>query len=920
MVLDGASDDFAQVVGREPEFSALRGFLDRDAAGRSLVLAGEPGIGKTTLWEAGITIARERGLRVLVARPSGAEAELSFAALIDLFDGLDLGALDGLPAPQRLALEVALLRAEPAAVAAEPHAIGLGLLNSLRALAARETVLIAIDDVQWLDRPSADALAFAVRRLEREPVGFLLARRPGRRPALERVLERTEFERLEIGPLRLGATRQLLSERLGLSLSRYLLRRIVESTLGNPLFVLEFGRTLVEQGLPAIGSEIPLPDSVEDMLGARVAGLSGDVRRLLLAVSLSADLRVAELRAIGPAEAVDDAVDAGVLVIDGTRVRASHPLLAAVGRKRSRPRERRELHLVLAGVVADAELRALHAALATVQADPELAETVAHAAASASARGARQEAVLLGEHALRLTPPESAARTERLLVLAGYLETAGEVQRMTALLTPELEALPAGAPRARAWLLLSEGAGPKSLVDLERHHERALAESQDNPGLRAYVLAKKAANTSATGVVRIRDSEAWASEAVRAARRADPDVKRLALYALAWTRALSGRPIDDLCRRARAASDAPEYIAASAERIAGQRLIWRGEVPKARKELTRLLALADERGEPMSYALARLHLCELELRVGDWDAASRLLDEWAESADRELQFRPMYERCRALLAAGSGHAREVERWSAKATRAAATVGSRWDELEGLRASGIGALLAHEPERAVESLRSVWDHTRREQVDEPGVFPVAPDLVEALTELGELDEALAVTGHLRALADQQHHPWATATAKRCAATIHLAADAYDEEAVAALTQAAADYGRLTLRFDRARSLLTLGRAQRRLKKWGAARDSLQAAVTAFEQLQSDGWAEQARSELARVGARRPAPSGELTHSEARIVELAAAGLSNKEISQALYVTVHTVEVHLSHAYAKLGVRSRGQLAGRLSAAG
>ena len=919
-MLDGASDDFAQVVGRDAEFAALRGFLDRDAARRSFVLAGDPGIGKTTLWEAGITIARGRGLRVLVARPSGAEAELSFAALIDLFDGIDLGALDGLPAPQRLALEVALLRTEPAAGSAEPHAIGLGLLNSLRALAARETVLVAVDDIQWLDRPSADALAFAVRRLEREPVGFLLARRPGRRPELERVLERTEFERMEIGPLRLGATRQLLSERLELSLSRHLLRRIVESTLGNPLFILEFGRTLIEQGLPEIGSEIPLPDSVEEMLGTRVAGLSDGVRRLLLAVSLSADLRVAELRAIGPTEAVEDAVDAGMLVIDGARVRASHPLLAAVARKRSRPRERRELHLVLAGVVADEELRALHAALATVHADGELADTVAHAAASASARGARQEAVALGEHALRLTPPGSAARTERLLVLAGYLETAGEVQRLTSLLTPELEALPAGEPQARAWLLLSEGAGPKNLDDLERHHDRALAESQDDPGLRAYVLAKKAANTAATGVVRIREAEAWASEALRAARRADPDVKRLALYALAWTRALSGRPIDDLCRRARAASDAPEYIAASAERIAGQRLVWRGEVRKARTELTRLLALADERGEPMSYALARLHLCELELRVGDWQAASRLLDEWAESADRELQFRPMYERCRALLAAGSGRAREVERWAPKTTRAAATVGSRWDELEGLRASAIGAVLAHEPERAVESLRSVWEHTQREEVDEPGVFPVAPDLVEALTELGALDEALAVTGRLEALADQQRHPWGTVTAQRCAATIRLASDAYDEDAVAAVTRTAADYGRLGLPFDRARTLLTLGRAQRRLKKWGAARESLQAAVAAFEELQSDGWAEQARSELARVGARRPAPSGELTPSEARIVELAAAGLSNKEISQTLYVTVHTVEVHLSHAYAKLGVRSRGQLAGRISAAG
>ena len=162
----------------------------------------------------------------------------------------------------------------------------------------------------------------------------------------------------------------------GLSLSRHLLRRIVESTLGNPLFVLEFGRTLVEQGLPEIGRRSRCRTASRRCWARAWRGLSDGVRRLLLAVSLSADLRVAELRAIGPTEAVEDAVDAGVLVIDGARVRASHPLLAAVARKRSRPRERRELHLVLAGVVADEELRALHAALATVHADPELADTV----------------------------------------------------------------------------------------------------------------------------------------------------------------------------------------------------------------------------------------------------------------------------------------------------------------------------------------------------------------------------------------------------------------------------------------------------------------------------------------------------------------------------------------------------------------
>jgi DNA-binding NarL/FixJ family response regulator len=145
---------------------------------------------------------------------------------------------------------------------------------------------------------------------------------------------------------------------------------------------------------------------------------------------------------------------------------------------------------------------------------------------------------------------------------------------------------------------------------------------------------------------------------------------------------------------------------------------------------------------------------------------------------------------------------------------------------------------------------------------------------------------------------------------------LGSDAYDNEAAGLLADAAAGYLRLGLAFDHARSLLSLGRAQRRFRKWGAARDSLEAAAAAFDALGSPGWAAESRSELVRVGARRPAPSGKLTHAEQRTAEMAATGLSNKEIAQALYVTVHTVEVHLSRAYAKLGVRSRTQLANAL----
>jgi DNA-binding CsgD family transcriptional regulator len=329
--------------------------------------------------------------------------------------------------------------------------------------------------------------------------------------------------------------------------------------------------------------------------------------------------------------------------------------------------------------------------------------------------------------------------------------------------------------------------------------------------------------------------------------------------------------------------------------------------------LTPLLALADERGESYSYLLQRLHMCHLELRIGNWDAVEALLDDWAQSSERVMW--PMYERCRALLAAGRGLADEAERWAAETLAHAEATDTRWDRLEALRARGAAALLANEPARAAESLRAVWEHTRREGVDEPGVFPVAPDLVEALVGLGELGEAAAVTDRLHGLAEAQDHPWGLATAKRCGAVVRLAGG-YDEEAAAALEQAAAEYGELGLRFDRARTLLSLGRGQRRAKKWGAARASLEQAMAELDELGSPGWAEQARSELARVGARRPQPTGELTPAERRVVELAADGLANKEIARTLFVSVRTVEVHLKHAYAKLGIRSRTQLARRL----
>ena len=802
------------LVARETELARLREFLAAASSPRALVLTGEPGIGKTALWEAGIDAARELGLQVVMARPS--EARHSFAGLIDLFDGV---------APRRPA-GAAAVRARGGAAAsragrhaAARQAIAMGVLNKLRWLT--RPLLVAIDDLQWLDPASAEALAFAATRLADEPVAFLLARRPGRRPPLEQVLG---GERLEVGPLDLDATRRLLAQRLGLSVPRPLMRRVAGTTQGNPLFALEVGRALVERGLPEIGEEIPLPDAVEDMLGTRVASLpdaqrppsrpapllpppppapaplerlevgplasttraacwpsgsaqrprplmrriadttlgnplfaleigralpsaatgdpaagrgrgharhprgrpAGRQRRILLAVALSGDLRAGELAAVGGADAVEDAVDAGLLRTGADRIRASHPLLGAAARKHARPREERELHLALAQAVAGEERRARHLALAAQEPDAALADTVAAAADGAAARGAAVEAVELAEQALRLTPAGRPERAERLLALAHQLETAGERRRVTELLTPELAGLPAGRPRVHAWLLLANGSAVTTYHERREHFEHALAEAGADPALRAHALASMALSTAAEGVERIGEVEAWAQEALAA--DAPARVERLALRALGWAHALRGRPIDDVCERFLAASPGAVQLIDSPEPVAGLRLVWRGELERARAILTRFLDLSDERGESVSYAWMRLNLCELGLRAADWATVSRLLDEWAESGDEELLITPTYQRCRALVAAGRGLAGEARRWATPALEAAEPLGFRWQVLESHRALGIAALLAHEPATAAEHLRAVWEHTLREGVDEPGAFPVAPELV------------------------------------------------------------------------------------------------------------------------------------------------------------------------------------------------
>jgi len=651
------------------------------------------------------------------------------------------------------------------------------------------------------------------------------------------------------------------------------------------------------------------------LFGARVAALTPDVRRALLAGALSGGLSREELARVVDPLALEDAQASGVLIVGDAHVRASHPLLAAAASRQSSAAERRDLHLALAAAVRDQVLRARHLAMAATVPDSGLARELSAAAARAAALGMVGDAVELGGHVLRLTPTEDGEYDARVLALARYLYAAGEPTGASELLSERIGALAPGAPRAAAHLVLA-GAAPPSAA--EAHLARAIAESAADPGLHAQALAARVINLVVERVERIAEAEQTAREAMASARAAGPEHERQPLVALAWARILRGCAIEDLLARSEQLPPTSlSLYESSVDRPAAVRLACRGEPAQAREAFRRLLARADDRGESRSGTVFVVQLCEVELRAGDTFAAARVLEEWGQWTALEPDAWLPGNRFQAMLAALRGEIARAGEFAARVLEPAESSTQHWDRLEAQRALGIAALLQREHERAAASLGAIWAHSLRAGVEEPGAFPVAGDLVEALVEAGRLEETTEVIGRLDRLASEQQHPWGLATLKRSIAVVTLA-EGYDDAPAAQLAQASADYGALGLGFESARALLFLGRVQRRAKKRAAARATLEEARAAFQRLGCSGWADAASAELDRISGRRPAAGGALTPSEQRVAELVATGLSNKEIAAQLFISVYTVEAHLSNAYAKLGIRSRTQLARRLGA--
>jgi hypothetical protein len=490
------------VVGREAEVAVLFDFL---AAGRdtpqALALDGDAGIGKTTLFERALADAQEQGFAVLSCRPVGAETAFSFAALADLLDPVLTEGLGRLPLPQRRALSAALLLEEVEGVAPEERAIAFAVY---RLLAERggSPLLVAVDDVQWLDAASESVLAFAFRRLAAAPVAVLVARRSDGSDAaplgLDRAFPAGRLRRLRVGPLSVGAMHGLLRGRLGVSFPRPTLVQLHDTSGGNPFYALELGRAREQFGTSArAGARLTVPTSLTELVSARLAALPADVRRVLEPVALLSEPTVSIVAGVDSDPLtvfarLRTAEGAAILELDEERVRFGHPLLATRVEAELDPERRRAIHCRLAELVGDAEERARHLALGASRPSAAVADELETASMTAASRGASGAAAELAELSVSLTPADAAGsvRRRRQLLAADHHYASGDTERSRVILEPLLEQLPPCAERAEVLRRLGERSDD-DLEKSERLLEQAFAEAEADPRLRAKIVTAR---------------------------------------------------------------------------------------------------------------------------------------------------------------------------------------------------------------------------------------------------------------------------------------------------------------------------------------------------------------------------------------------------------------------------------------------
>jgi DNA-binding CsgD family transcriptional regulator len=906
------------IVGREAELATIGETLAGNPNGlQVLLIDGEPGIGKTTLWQEGVDQADRLGFRILSCRAAQAETRMSFAGLGDLFARVESDALAALPPPQRVAIDRALLRAEAGPKPSPPHAIGAGVVAVISALTKHGPVLVAIDDIQWLDAPTIRSLGFALRRLEGHPVTVLATERTGDQPGWSESFDRLASERvrrLRLGPLSLGALYEVLSPRLGRALTRPLLGSIESVSRGNPFYALELARAM-DDGRSGAGVGLAVPVDTSELLARRLRRLPRRTRDELLRASALAQPTT---RTVDDAS-LQPAVDAEIVrVLDGGRVEFAHPLFAAAVYAAAPRNQRQRLHRELASVSTDIEEQARHLSLASDGPDRELADLLDRASDHALLRGAPEIAADLAEQAARRTPDDVPdEKSDRLLRAGRHSLKAGDSIRARVLGEEVSDTASEGPIRARALYLRAQGGGMEGPAAAIGLLEQAIATVGDDVALGAEL-------ETALGWALLEVFELVAAEEhlVRAADLAvvagDSNVLAQAIALRVVSNFRLGRGVDEAAlERALTLEDPDREVpfARLPSLIVAQVLVATGRLDRARSVLATLQKRLVARGDEGDLVFVLTQLGVTASLAGHLEVAEEHASDALRIATLTGQevMGSIALSIRAIVRASRGN----------------VSGSRADGTEALARSerlawppGISvsryalaflALSEDDPVAAATWLKPVVAQVEALGVYE-WVFAVSiPDAIEGLIATGDLTHATRLTDGLATLAQRHDRPWALALSGRCRALLWAATGDLDQ-AQASAEQALIEHERLPMPLELGRTLLVLGQLQRRRGERRAARETLKHAESTFEAIGARTWADKARAEARRIGVRR-APA-ELTANELLVARLAVDGLTNREIAALLFMSRRTVEANLGRAYGKLGIRSRTELASRM----
>ncbi|MEU5946607.1 AAA family ATPase [Micromonospora sp. NPDC047465] len=908
-------------VGRDTVVDRAWRALDE---GRSVLVEGPAGIGKTVVHRALLAAAGRAGWLVLSCAPTETEAALPFAALADLLAPL-AARVPELPAPQRAALGGVLLAGDEVAQPVDERTVGVATRSLLDAAAdpAAPRLLVAVDDAPWLDPPSERALRFAVRRLVPRVAVLVTARAEpaGTEPAplgLDRGAAGARLDRVALGPLGVGALHHVLRTETGTALPRPLLVRIAEEAGGNPLLAIELARAVLRMPqLPAPGADLPAAPSLRQLVADRVAALPPDTRHAIRLVALSGLPTVAGLARAGvPAAALDPAEEAGLVAVRGEEVVFTHPVYAAAVRDDVPTGVRRRLHRLLADTATDPDERARQLARCVAGPDAAAAAEIAAAAARQRSRGAPETAAGLYDSATRLAPPGAPGGHARWRLAAAECRfDSGDYPAAKAAADRAAEEL-TGPARAEALLLRAVVAwsSDEPPEAVRAAADRALEAAPAGSSLAGRIHAHLSLFRDAPDPAR---RHAEAAVALLAGRPDDRPVHAAALLLLFFNEVRAGLPAraDLLDRGLALEGEEPSWLAGIVPAA-----WWKAvdEHGRARDRLHRMLDRAVARGDEPSQHELLCHLGETELLAGRYPAAAAHIAAARELGEQYGSDSAGEHWLDGLLHAYRGELAEAARVAEDGLRRAAELDDRWRRRIYAQLAGFAALTGGRLPAAARHYGEL-----AATVDELGlVEPIAqrfePDWLEACVGAGDLATAEAVLDRLAARHRRLPRPWTTLGLARSRALLAGARGRDPSDALAELAAARAAVPADVLPLDRARCLLVAGVAYRRVRRRREAREALVAAAAEFEALGAAALAARARAEAGRTGGRPPAPR-QLTGTEREVARLAAAGRTNRVIADTLFISPKTVEANLARIYRKLGVASRAELGAAMARA-